>query len=217
MNTKLIDQLFALCMELPAPMAKIEALCQQASPDELGYTACKYADGCFLERRDFTYYNHREPRAEEVHSGYLLDIFSIFLQAGMDPNYKCGEKYSEESVISLMRYIDFEYVGVNTLRLLLENGGSPWIMIEGESLYGAIEFDVWYDDMEDRHLYDVWVRELMVMIGYGGHPLSDREIIRFSEGFSIEILRQHELLEYTFGQSENGVMNIHRVSRKNVT
>ena len=53
METELTDLIYQLCMKLPVPLDDLKNLCKKATPQDLGLVACKYANDCFLERRDF--------------------------------------------------------------------------------------------------------------------------------------------------------------------
>ena len=69
-----------------------------------------------------------------------------------------------------LKYIDNEYVAADTMALLMEHGGDPNLMVNNEDLFRHIDFDVWFDTVEQymRWRFDALVHILMVLLAYGG-------------------------------------------------
>ena len=106
------------------------------------------------------------------------------------------------------------------MTLLLENGGNINIICNGERLFDYVDFDVFFDSVEQewRHRYASWVRCWMVMLGYGGWKNYKNDNIRlFKEYnteriFDIEKLKNHR--NYYFGLSSENGGTIHIYDKK---
>lgn len=170
-----INYLLSLFNELPPDLDKIEneLKINPYTPEEITTAACYFAEVCFCECRDFREEHNRNPLDEEIHITYIYDICKLLLKYGSDPNMVVGEKNSEYNIMNELRYVDKPYVGADTLRLMLENGGNPYNVCDGSSLYHKIENGIWFDitdgyaDQEFyKNLFDCQFHCYLVLQGF---------------------------------------------------
>ena len=115
--------------------------------DELAELAIDAVGMCFGEYQDV-----HDPETEAVsvptmYGDHLTDLLEILLIYGMDPNV-CID---DENVMWEAQWIDTPDLGAKALRLLLEKGGNPNLLIPGESesLYEYAEFKISEDVYEE--------------------------------------------------------------------
>ena len=84
----------------------------------------------------------------------MYDICGLLLKYGLDPNLIIGEKYDEDNIMYRVYWITKPYVAADTLRLLIEHGGNPMLILEDRPLCDEVEFDIWYDITEGYYLED---------------------------------------------------------------
>lgn len=208
---ELLDQLLLLPTDLDA----IEKLLQekQYSKEVVSKAGFAFADACLNEtidfKRDFFGAVCSMPleRIPNLCSTYMPQIFELLLRYGLDPNENDGE-------ISLMwnvSYVCNEYVAADTLAVLFEHGGDPFMRVDGENLFDEIDFDVIFDSVnqEARGRYDSLIHCWFVILGYFGNQYNDKEIVTvFPEKnyfdnikeFEISDLKQHR--DFYFGLSK---------------
>ena len=139
--------MFHLFMELPPRFNYIETLLSNHTYtcENINESFCEFVEECFCEYRDFIDKHGRKPSEEEIHSTYVFPLCKLLLKYGLDPNYVFGEMYSESNVMYQVYWIDTPYVAADTLRLLLEHGGDPNLLVDGESIWHLSDFDIWFD------------------------------------------------------------------------
>ena len=104
----------------------------------------------------------------------------------------------------ILFFVENEYVAADTRRLLLENGGNPNLIVDGESIYDRAEFEVWFGSIEQtiRWRYDAWIHMWFVLLAYSGKPEGkDLGFHLFpeynkEETFSLTKLRDHRNFYY---------------------
>ena len=156
---------------------------------ELGY---RYAEECWNEDLDsdnrgfyseeFDYY-WREPDAvPEQHSFYLYEVFELLLSFGLNPSHTVAGDYG---IMDYIFHIVNGYVAADTLKLLLDHGGNPQLISDGENMFDQVCFDVDFDAVEqtDRRRYDSLVHCWMVLLAYGG--------VATDEGGTIEVFTEY--------------------------
>ncbi len=184
--------------------------------DQASEIAAEYVEMCWNEGvavtddADYSYdgylsWCNKEPAIiPNLHSTYLYEVMDYLLQFGMDPNYI---KDGDWSLMEHIMHVVNGYVGADTLKLLLENGGNPNLVNDHETLFSAIDYNVGFDasGQLDRRAYDALVHCWMVLIGFGGKPsngttpldLFDEWNPQAEAPFEIEKLKNHK--NYTFG------------------
>ena len=181
------------------------------TPEDISMAATEFVDyDCFLDRRDAEYREDKTYGGDFVpnlHSAFLYKLIELLLPYGLDPN----AIFDKRNIMESLQHVDNEYVGADTLCLLLEHGGDPNLMVDGESPFEDIDFGVMFDtvNQEDRALYDSQVHLWFVYVGFGAalsngklpvdvFPERDEELSITGE-FDLKKLRNHR--NYTFGLS----------------
>ena len=203
-QTEKEDELFAILTAIPPDLSAAETYLRTAgmTSEEVTRVAISYTDECFCEVRD----NEQETDAPRptgivpnLHSTYLLDVIRLLLQYGLDPN----GIYNDDNVMWNLKYIDNELVAADALALLLESGGDVELELEGQNFFPELDFDVFFDAVEqyDRQYYNSLVHCWMVAVGYRGHCTGMQVFKEYdsSEMFDICKLRNHR--NYFFGIS----------------
>ena len=193
-----MECLYEACLQSPVQFSHVRKLLDDGnySPENLTSVMLKFIDdACFCETREFVNTNGRTPCRQELHSGYLFDLMSLFLEYGLEPNLIIDE----ETILRALIYCDYDCIAADTARLLLENGADPNMDIDGESAFDAIDFDVIFGvlNQEDRRMYNSWVHLWLIMIGFGGTPRSGMPPLSMQEGCSFETLRNHERFDFS--------------------
>ena len=208
------SKLYDLMLAIPPDLARIKQELESGvyTKDDVSMAATKFVDEeCFCE----------EPYGESVigvfvepvlvqglHSTYLYDLIRLLLDYGLDPN----AEYDDTNIMEGMKYIENEYVGADTLSLLLEHGDDINLNVEEQRQANLIDYDVAFDAHEQyiRRRFDAMVHCWFVYLGYGarledGTPMVDT----FEEcdpnwdyklkAFEMSDLKNHR--NYTFGLS----------------
>ena len=211
--TQLAKRLLEDMRALPPDFEKLKRDLEAGmySPEEISMATTEFVKSdCFLERRDAEYQENMTYGGRFVphlHSAYLYQLVELLLQYGLDPN----AVFDSYNIMQSLQSVDNEYVGADTLRLLLEHGGDPFLEVDGESLFEDVDFGVMFDSVnqEDRSFYDSQVHIWFVYLGFGATlpngkrpvdvlPERDEELSVTGE-FEIKKLRNHR--NYTFGLS----------------
>ena len=205
------ERLYEACTQIPVQFSLVRELLEAGhfTPESLTSVMLRFLDDCGYDTtREFVSMNDRMPEMHELHCGYLFDLMKLFLEYGLDPNLILDGK----TVLEYTFYADCKYVAADTMRLLLENGGDSSIAIDDESIFDVIDFIVTYPVCEDPRIYDLCVHAWFVLIGYGGRPSNGVDPVQMKEGYSLELLRNHEQygfrIENTKLVSEGYIMHI---------
>jgi len=174
--------------------------------DELMRIAYVYVEECFEEEITLTedtwfFPNYEAAPHEEKHSRHLLDLMKLLLDYGLDPN----TVVDSENVMVNLKFISNEYIGADTLRLLLEHGGKVDLVVDGETTFDALDFDVIFDvvNQYDRRRYDALVHCWFVYLGFGAMankgkcPVDVFCEFDTNQAFDLQKLKNHR--NYTFG------------------
>ncbi len=153
--------LLSLLEPLPPDLKAIEEYLQSAalSPEAITVNAILFID----DYCQFEYGDNDQP--EHYHGTYLKSILELFLQHGLQPN----GIYDAYNVMQECKWVDTGYAAADCMSLLLENGGDPLLIIDGECLFDEIDFDVIFDahNQENRDRFDMLVHLWLVMVGHG--------------------------------------------------
>ena len=160
-----------------------------------------------------------------LHSTYIYDVVKFLLGFGLDPNAVIEFEYGHYNIMQELLFIDNEFLGSDTLALLLEHGGDPNLSIDDETLLESIVFDVWFGSVEQevRWRYAQTVHNWMVLTGCGGKYRDDYEWPRVFKGydennhygklFDLSLLKNHR--DFFFGLSfEEGCRTLHIYDKK---
>lgn len=201
--------LSSLLLAIPPNFSDAEAFCRQSiTPYELTQVALQYADHCFWEVRD-TLGSYPLEIAPNLHSTYLLDVISLLLQFGLDPN----AILDHDNIMHVMKHVDNELIGADTLALLLEHGGDPNLRIDDDSLFLDVDFDVFFGTLNqyNRSLLTSLVHCWMVTLGYGGKYLCDGVVTlmqEFETGklFDLSRLKKHRKFFFGFSVEKSEII-----------
>ena len=195
----------------------------------------RYTDECGFDVDD--YYEETEPSVSllelevfrecipGLHSTYICDVMRFLLEFGLDPNGVFHSEFGNHNIMQELFFVENEYLGVDALVLLLENGGDPNLKIDGDSLFIDTAFDIWFGSVEQeaRWLYDIWVHRWMVLVAFGGRYEGDTpwpktfeqydENGHYGKPFEVKELKNHR--NFTFGLSfEDESRTLHIFDRK---
>lgn len=178
---KNVRALLGLLLKIPADLDGARELLEsgRVSADEVSEAGYFYVEECYIDCEDVCS-AERYIKAEVVperHSTYLYDVISLLLEFGLDPNAVIntsgGGHYDDDNIMFNLRYIDNEYIGADTLDLLLEHGGDPFLKVDGEELYTEFADDAVCDadELYNRRLYDATIHCWFVLLARGAnHP-----------------------------------------------
>lgn len=157
--------LFELLLQIPVDMELVRHTLSEGeySAEDVSLVGTAFAEECFGEVDD------SDPEhyvLVQDHSPFIYGIVSLFLEYGLDPN----AVFDGENIMHCLRWIGWEYVAADTLRLLLDHGGDPCLEVDNEDLFHSVSFDVSFDRVEqfDKRSYDALVHFWFVLIGYAG-------------------------------------------------
>ena len=177
------------------------------SPEDISMAAMEFVESdCFVERRDAEELRGKRYGSSfvpDLHSAFLYELVSLLLPFGLDPN----AIFDGLNIMYMLKYVDNEYVGADTLRLLFEHGGDPNLCVDGESNFHDIDFNVIFDSFEqnDREAYDSMVHCWFVYLGFDAKAkagAADLDVFRVYDSdavFDMHELRDHR--NFTFGLS----------------
>lgn len=177
------QQLLDLLLTIPPNFVSAEVLLQQESfsSEEVTKTAICYAEECVMDIAD-TFRTSRDDRISfsgvmppagvipDVHSTYVYEVVQFLLPFGLQPNGIYSDGSDEYNLLDSLKYIDNEYLAADAMALLMEHGGDPNLIVNSEDLFRHIDFDVWFDTVEQymRWRFDALVHIWMVLLAYGG-------------------------------------------------
>ena len=197
---KLFNHLMAIPPDLDRAESDLQA--EKLSCDEVTRVGIAYVQDCYFEVVDYAQ-EHGIPQPTEVlpnlHSSYIPDIIKFLLLHGLYPN----GVYEDDNIMDSLRFIDNELLAADALALLLEHGGETDLMIPGEKLFEATDFEVFFAavEMGNRQLFASIVHCWMVLIGYGARCDEDKmqafREYNSSETFDWDKLKNHR--NYYFG------------------
>ena len=225
------DEQTLLKMLLATPPQYVDArnwlIDKKISAESASKVGLKYTEECFLDYGDSIFESKLsvQPGQQNIvphdvvsslHSTYLYDVIKLLLEFGLDPNAVYESCISQNNIMNQLLYVDNEYRGADTLALLLEHGGNPNLVIDGESFFEQIDFEIWFGSVEQyiRWRYDAWVHMWMVAVAYGGEITGKGHMVKVfneygsNELFNLQKLRNHR--QYYYGLSiEDGERHLH--------
>lgn len=200
---------------------------KKISAESVSKVGLSYAEECFLDFGDAITESKRSVQpdqqdkvphdvASRLHSTYIYDVIKLLLEFGLDPNAVYESHGSLNNIMAQLLHVDNEYRAADTLALLLEHGGNPNLVVDGESIFESIDFEIWFGSVEQyiRWRYDALVHIWMVAVAYGGEITGKSSMVKVfneygsGELFNLQKLRNHR--EYYYGLSiENNERCLH--------
>lgn len=216
---KKTEKLLELLNVIPPNFAQIRAELENGhyNTEEVSFVGYHFvSEVCFNEciDRDYEAYRFSEPvLLQNEHSTFLYKIIEMLLEFGLDPNVI----FDDDNIMYALPHIDNEYVGADTLNLLLEHGGKVDLLVGGENLFMNNDFDVWFDSIEqfDRRHYDALVHCWFVYLGHGAVTDEGKVPVTLSrksmlydeydwEPFKLSDLKNHRNFTFCLTFSEHG-------------
>ena len=229
-SQKLLDNL----LNVPPNFSSASRLIQTEaySAEDITKVAICYAEACMYNVGDLISENSAKPIVLDessfpdgiipgLTSTYLYDVIKFLLPHGVDANAVFSSAHGQYNLMDSLFFVDNEYVAADTLLLLLENGGNPNLIVDGESIYDRAEFEVWFGSIEQttRWAYDAWMHLWFVLLAFREKiDGKDLEIQLFreygkNERFNLKKLRDHR--NFYYGLSHEGDKRIvHIYDRK---
>lgn len=189
LETTAQEELFRLLFQLPPQFTEAEAYIEREklSTDDVTRVGIQYANKCFLDYGDSLSDDDWKSLCQvnceknyTVHSVYLYEVTEFLLRYGLSPNAIYRNKYGRFNIMQEILYIDHEYIAADTMRLLMEHDADPSVSIDGETIFGQVDFAVWFDAIEQeiRWRYSQWVHIWFVLLAYGGGTKQVRDQIQ---------------------------------------
>ena len=229
----LLKQLLEIPPNFPAARNIIQE--KNLSGESITKVAICYAYECSFDAHD--YFVEKDPAIDlqkldvlqksipGLHSTYICEVMRFLLEFGLDPNDVFRSEFGNYNIMQELFFVENEYLGVDALSLLLENGGDPNLKIDGGSLFIDTAFDIWFGavEQEARWLYDIWVHRWMVLLAFGGRYEGDSpwpktfdqydENGHYGKPFEVKKLQNHR--NFTFGLSfEDESRTLHIFDKK---
>lgn len=211
-SQKLLD----LLLQIPPKMEDAENLIklQKYTSEELTGVAINYAKKSSFDVSDAILIEEMEPPTnpseiiEGCHSTHLYEVLDLLLQYGADVNTVLKSDTSSYNLMSAVMWVDNGYVAADSMRLLLENGGNPNLIVDDESIYDNLNFDIWFGaiEQENRCRYDHWVHTWFVLLAFGAEDPNGSLFKEYDkeEIFSLNKLKDHRNYDFCLSRGENG-------------
>lgn len=231
-HDKQIKKLIFILTALPPDFTLAKRLLNEwALPSEvLSRVACDIVENqCFCEYQDALGNDYLPQTVEKLDgkgviidkklvSYYLPEILALLLDFGLNPNDVLGEKHNQSNLIEALKYVDYKDCAAHCVKLLMEHGGDPNLIVDGESIFESVDFDVVIDISERYnrpHVIPYW----LVLIGFGGHLNADKKPLTMSKGYGSEIFKNYNLFEWriewvnpTLEHRDRWIMHIYEAS-----
>ncbi len=209
-------ELLDLLLQIPPKTEEAEKLIRSAnySDEELSRVAVRYAEACSFNISDARCEKGAEIRmnslgiAEGFHSTYLYEVLALLLSYGVDVNAVLEDDTCRYNIMSSVMWVDNGYAAADSMRLLLENGGDPNLIVDGESVFDELTFDIFYGaiEQENRRLYENWVHTWLVLLAFGGKGVEGRLFRECGqeEPFTLSKLKEHRNYDVCLSRGEDG-------------
>ena len=183
-------------------------LCSSMPKKSINKIALAFTENCMHEYGD---HRNREDGngilhgiVPGLHSTYLYDVIKFLLEFGLEPNFTIDDDVYCDNLLRGLLFVDNELVAADTMALLMEHGGDPNLIVDGESIFEHIDFEIWFGSIEQelRFRYDAWVHIWMVLVGYGGEIRNKGPMVTVfkdyltGKTFDLRELRNHRRFYY---------------------
>ena len=170
--------------------------------DDVTKTALRLVDEYTYEVDTFKNKNGREPQKEELVTSNWLALFDLFLRYGLDTSCSYStDGINYNNLLHNVTYLDNKEVVYKLLRLLLNNGADPNVIIRDDSLFNILDdhvvmnaslFDI---EGEDRVPYEHDFRLWLLMMAYGGETAHGSPL-KIKDGYDIDMFANCESFSY---------------------
>lgn len=161
------------------------------TPEELSKIACNLMDVCFDEQfpcRD----SLKELVEDKTVCSYIYRVMQYLFSKGYDPNVVVDDGC--ECAMTTIRFLSYpEGLAPKLMRLFMENGGNPNLVVEGESVFEDVDFAVSYDEYFSRSAVYCW----LVLMAYGGRLGKKRHLpLTMHDNLDVSIFKRFEDYAY---------------------
>lgn len=147
---------------------------------------------------------------EGFYSTYLYEVLQLLLLYGCDVNSVIETDVSRYNIMASVMWVDNGYVAADSMRLLLENSGDPNLIVDGESVYDELTFDIFYGalEQENRWFYECWVHIWFVILSFCEEQCIGSCFKEYGndEMFSLKKLRDHRNYGFCLSKNEDGTV-----------
>lgn len=203
---EMIDSIKGMFFAMPPKLSEIDAFLQknELSQEDFVDIAVEIIDSIEFDYVDFIQDNNRKPGNGEIHVLYLYSLMELLLKHGMDPN----AVVKGNNVMAQITFVRGGYIAADIMRLFMEYDGKANLMLEYETLFDMVDFDVYYmplefdeEELPEAFLYitHIW----LVLLGYGGCFKDGTVPIEMCDGYTIDIFKEHEKFEVGYKADEN--------------
>ena len=190
MNIKMVGGLYAMCEGMNPSLERIEAYIKSngMSGEEVTLVAARLLYEYSFEPEDFEWQNGRKPEPHELVSSGFVELFELFIRCGFDP---CLVVYEDENhwfnVLDELFTFDNSAVSLPIAEKLLKLGGDPNVMLDDETLFDRVDFDIVFGavEQENRERYNGWVRFWFLLMGYGGRRANGSDAVNLVNGYTM--------------------------------
>ena len=208
MEIDIDDGLYWLCARTDADLKAIEEYIDtnEVSPERITRVATMLVERFAFEEQDFIMEHEREPMPHELIITGWVELFDLFISKGLDPNLIVRE--SERLRYNIMHelfYMRNGNISLPILKKLLEIGGDPNLMLDDETLFDGVDFDIVFGavEQEDRGFYATWVMFWLLLLGYGGRLSNGTPPITMKNGYTYDVFKDYERFDFDFEVTDN--------------
>lgn len=217
---QLLDLLLNIPPKFDEAAEKIHEMC--LSSGSITKVGILYAEECYLDWEEA--FEKAEPCNEitpGLHSSYMLEVMKFLLDYGLDPNAVFDKEGRQSNLMCELLFVDHAYIAADTMALLMEHGGNPNLIVDGESIFEQVDFEIWFGSIEQytRWRYDECVHIWMVLVAYGGEIAGKGPMVKTfrdycsGEMFDLAKLKNHR--DYYYGLSmEDGERMLYVYDKK---
>lgn len=193
-ETKLSEQAKELEKALSALPPKYEMADEffskyEITAEELSKIACNLMDLC----GDWHFTEDLNDLVEEdTICSYIYKIMQYLFSKGYDPNMLTDDGC--DCAMDAIRFITYpDGLAPRLMRLFLEHGADPNLVVEGESVFEHIDFAVSFDEFFSRSTVYCW----LVLMAYGGRLGEDKHLpLKMYDNLDVSIFKRFEDYAY---------------------
>ncbi|MBR4401584.1 MAG: hypothetical protein IKT09_07900 [Synergistes sp.] len=160
--------------------------------EELSKIAYDLLDECSFSEQ-YTYGDDLKALVEDkTVTSNIYKIMQYLFSKGYDPNVLADSDTS--CAMNIIWYIDYpEGLAPRLMRLFMENGGDPNLVVEQETIFEEIDFAAGFDEYMSRSTVYCW----LVLMAYGGRLGKEKYLpLTMREGLDVSIFKRFEDYSY---------------------
>ncbi len=206
-NRQSIATLYDLCNQADVDLKAVEKHIthHQMTPEDITYVATILTVTNTGEVAGFAYDHERMPDSHELPTHSWVMLFTLFAKYGLQPNTIIKKDRDFENMMYNLRFIQNEGIAPAVMRILMECGGDPNLVVDGDSVFDEVDFDVTFGVVEqgNKMLFDNTFRTWLVLMGYGGRCRNGTLPVTMKDGYTVGIFKDYERFDYRIEWIEN--------------